>query len=78
MPKVSEAHRAARREQIIDAAIRCVGREGFHRTTMSHVIAESGLSAGAVYGYFTGKEDLIKASPPDRGRSRLPPPSAPW
>src|SRR5262245_65670139 len=62
MPKVSEEHRAARREQILDAAIRCVGREGFHRTTMSHVIAESGLSAGAVYGYFSGKEDLIKAS----------------
>ena len=61
MPKVSEAHRAARYEQIVDAAIRCVGREGFHRTTMAHVIAESGLSAGAVYGYFKGKEDLIKA-----------------
>ena len=61
MPKVSDEHRAARREQIIDAAIRCVGREGFHRTTMSHVIAESGLSSGAVYGYFRGKEDLIKA-----------------
>jgi AcrR family transcriptional regulator len=61
MPKVSEAHRAARREQILDAAIRCVGREGFHRTTMAHVIAESGLSAGAVYGYFKGKPDLIKA-----------------
>ena len=61
MPKVSDAHRAARREQIVDAAIRCVGREGFHRTTMAHVIAESGLSSGAVYGYFKGKEDLIKA-----------------
>ena len=61
MPKVSDAHRAARYEQILDAAIRCVGREGFHRTTMAHVIAESGLSAGAVYGYFKGKEDLIKA-----------------
>lgn len=61
MPKVSEAHRAARRGQILDAAIRCVGREGFHRTTMNHVIAESGLSAGAVYGYFKGKPDLIKA-----------------
>ncbi|MGZ8744320.1 MAG: TetR/AcrR family transcriptional regulator [Nocardioides sp.] len=61
MPKVSEAHRTARREQILDAAIRCVGREGFHRTTMAHVIADSGLSAGAVYGYFRGKPDLIKA-----------------
>jgi AcrR family transcriptional regulator len=61
MPKVSDEHRAARREQILDAAIRCVAREGFHRTTMAHVIAESGLSAGAVYGYFKGKPDLIRA-----------------
>lgn len=61
MPRVTEEHRAARREQIMDAAIRCVVREGFHKTTMAHVIAESGLSAGAVYGYFKGKPDLIRA-----------------
>jgi len=61
MPKVSEEHRTARREQILDAAIGCVAREGFHKTTMAHVIAESGLSAGAVYGYFRGKPDLIRA-----------------
>jgi AcrR family transcriptional regulator len=28
---------------------------------MAHVIAESGLSAGAVYGYFKGKSELIRA-----------------
>lgn len=61
MPKVSEDHRRARREEILLAATRCVAREGFHKTTMAHVIAESGLSAGAVYGYFRGKNDLIRA-----------------
>ncbi len=61
MPKVSEEHRAARRDQILAAAVQCVAREGFHKTTMSHVIAESGLSAGAVYGYFKGKNEIIKA-----------------
>jgi AcrR family transcriptional regulator len=61
MPKVSEAHRAARREQILGATLRCVAREGFHKTTMAAVIRESGLSAGAVYLYFKGKEDLIRA-----------------
>lgn len=61
MPKVSDEHRAARREQIFDAALRCVAREGFHKTTMAHVIAESGLSAGAVYGYYKGKPELIRA-----------------
>lgn len=61
MPRVSDEHRAARRDQILGAAVRCVGREGFHKTTMAHVIEESGLSAGAVYGYFKGKPELIRA-----------------
>lgn len=61
MPKVSEEHRTARREQIIDAMLRCVAREGFHKTTMADVLAESGLSAGSVYLYFTGKDELIQA-----------------
>jgi AcrR family transcriptional regulator len=61
MPKVSAEYRAARREEVLDAAVRCVAREGFHKTTMAHVIAESGLSAGAVYGYFKGKSELIRA-----------------
>jgi AcrR family transcriptional regulator len=61
MPKVSDEYRTARREEILDAAVRCVAREGFHKTTMAHVIAESGLSAGSVYGYFKGKRELIKA-----------------
>lgn len=61
MPKVTEEHRLARRRQITTATLRCVEREGFHKTTMSHVIAESGLSAGAVYTYFKSKQDLIRA-----------------
>lgn len=61
MPRVSEEYRLARREQIVMAAIRCVAAEGFHKTTMAHVIQESGLSAGAVYGYFRGKDELIAA-----------------
>lgn len=62
MPRVSAEHLAARREQILNAARRCFVREGFHATTMADVIAESGLSAGAVYRYFPGKEDLIRAA----------------
>lgn len=61
MPRVTAEHRAARRDQILTAAVRCVAREGFHKTTMAHVIEESGLSAGAVYGYFKGKNELIRA-----------------
>ncbi|WP_433160921.1 TetR/AcrR family transcriptional regulator [Kribbella sp. CA-247076] len=61
MPKVTEEHRLARRQQIVDAARRCVIEEGFHKTTMADVIRESGLSAGAVYGYFKSKEEIVAA-----------------
>jgi AcrR family transcriptional regulator len=61
MPPVSARYRDARRRQITGAARRCFARSGFHATSMQDVFAESGLSAGAVYGYFTGKHDLVSA-----------------
>ena len=61
MPKVSDEHRAARREEIIDAALRAFTRNGYQRTSMADIISESGLSAGAIYGYFEGKQDLLYA-----------------
>ncbi len=61
MPRVSEAHRVARRAEIIDAALRCFTRAGYQRTSMADIIAESGLSAGAIYGYFSGKQQLLVA-----------------
>jgi AcrR family transcriptional regulator len=61
MPKVSQAHKDARRQQILAAATQCVAAQGFHRTTMADVIREAGLSAGAVYGYFKSKTELIRA-----------------
>ena len=71
MPKVSQAHRDARRSQILDAAIACFARQGFHRTTMQHIVAQSKLSPGAIYNYFDGKEAIIEAIADERhGRER--------
>ncbi|KAB2350900.1 TetR/AcrR family transcriptional regulator [Actinomadura rudentiformis] len=61
MPRVSEEHRERRRQQILDAAQRCFVRKGFHKTSLQEIFRESGLSAGAVYGYFRSKDDLIRA-----------------
>ncbi|MFD7868597.1 TetR/AcrR family transcriptional regulator [Streptomyces sp. NPDC057682] len=61
MARVSQAHLDARRRQILEGAARCFARDGFHGTSMQDVLKEVGLSAGAVYRYFTGKEDLIAA-----------------
>jgi AcrR family transcriptional regulator len=61
VPRVSEAHLAARRQQIVEAATRCFARNGFHQTSMQDVIREAGLSVGAFYRYFSSKDQLIRA-----------------
>jgi AcrR family transcriptional regulator len=61
MPKVTAAYREARRDEIIDAALRAFAAKGFQGTSMADVIAETGLSAGAIYGHFAGKKELFAA-----------------
>ncbi|MET8615242.1 TetR/AcrR family transcriptional regulator [Streptomyces misionensis] len=61
MPKVSQQYRDARRAEILAAARRCFVRDGFHGTSMQDLLAEVGLSSGAVYRYFPGKQDMIIA-----------------
>ncbi|MGH7337043.1 MAG: TetR/AcrR family transcriptional regulator [Myxococcota bacterium] len=58
---MSRDYLARRRDEIAAAALRCFAREGFHRTTMQDIVAESGLSPGALYRYFAAKEELIAA-----------------
>ena len=61
MPKVSDAYRGARRQQVLDAAFRCFATEGFHKTSMDDIMQESGMSSGAIYRYFASKEEIIVA-----------------
>src|SRR5215510_5757573 len=61
MPKVTQEHVDARRRQILSAALRAFARQGFHRTTMQNIFREAELSPGAVYRYFSGKDELIAA-----------------
>lgn len=61
MPKVTPAHTEARRRQIMDAARACFLRDGFHATSMQDILREAGLSSGAFYLYFKGKDDVVAA-----------------
>ncbi|MFF9486618.1 TetR/AcrR family transcriptional regulator [Streptomyces sp. NPDC014676] len=61
MARVSQEHLDARRRQILDGAASCFARNGFHATSMQDVLKEADLSAGAVYRYFRGKDELIAA-----------------
>ena len=59
MPRVSDAHRAARREQIAEAALQVLARKGSD-ASIAEIVAECGLSAGAIYGNFENKADLAR------------------
>lgn len=61
MPRIAEATRAARREQIIAAALACFARSGYHATTMADVAVQAGVSKGTPYLYFASKEALFLA-----------------
>jgi AcrR family transcriptional regulator len=61
MPKVTQAHLDARRQQIVDAARQLFADQGFARTSMSDLVNASGLSNGAIYRYFTSKDEIITA-----------------
>jgi len=62
MPKVTEAYLEARRQEILEAAVTCFTRKGFHQTTMDDICEEAELSPGAVYRYFTSKDEIIQAA----------------
>ena len=59
MPRLTEATKAARRAQIIEAAVSCFLERGYTNTSMSDIIKASGLSSGSIYSHFSGKEDIL-------------------
>jgi AcrR family transcriptional regulator len=61
MPKITDERREERREQVLEAARACLQEHGLEAVSMEMIIARSGLSTGAVYGYFKGKDQIINA-----------------
>src|SRR2546430_2459224 len=50
-----------RRVQILDAAVVCFAKRGFHQASMHDISAEAGISVGLIYRYFQNKEAVIAA-----------------
>src|SRR3989475_3820263 len=50
-----------RHTQILDAALVCFAKRGFHQTSMHDISAEAGISVGLIYRYFANKEAVISA-----------------
>src|SRR3984893_2807403 len=50
-----------RREQIMQAAMVCFAKRGFHQASMHDISAEAGISVGLIYRYFENKDAVISA-----------------
>ena len=55
------SHAVSPRQRIIDAAIACFARDGFHGASMQQICAEAAMSPGALYRYFPSKVSIIAA-----------------
>jgi AcrR family transcriptional regulator len=48
-----------KKRQILDAAIHCFARKGFHATSIQEIVDELGMAKGSIYFYFKSKDDLL-------------------
>jgi TetR/AcrR family acrAB operon transcriptional repressor len=52
---------AITRKQLLEAALTVFGRKGYSAATLEEIASEAGLTRGAIYWHFDGKEALYKA-----------------
>jgi len=61
MPTLTPETAAARRDNLISAAMRCFARHGYRGTSVRDIAREAGVTTGAIYSHFGGKDDLLAA-----------------
>ena len=59
MRTVKEA--SVRRNEILDAAERLFGTNGFEQTSTNDLLAEIGIARGTLYYHFKSKEEILDA-----------------
>ena len=61
MAKPHIDHSLDRPTQILDAALVCFAKRGFHQASMHDISTEAGISVGLIYRYFANKDAVISA-----------------
>ncbi|AKM05246.1 TetR/AcrR family transcriptional regulator [Burkholderia pyrrocinia] len=61
MRKIDPERVEAKRRQILDAAIDCFARDGFHATSTAAICKAAGMSPGNLFHYFPTKAAIIEA-----------------
>lgn len=59
MPRISAEREQEVRDRIVRAATEVFAEKGYHGATIADVVARSGLSVGAIYTHFRGKDELF-------------------
>ncbi|MFE9841653.1 TetR/AcrR family transcriptional regulator [Streptomyces goshikiensis] len=60
-PPAVQARLDARRDHVLEAAVRLLSREGYGGCSVAAIAAEAGISTGSVYQSFAGKSELAAA-----------------
>jgi TetR/AcrR family transcriptional regulator, transcriptional repressor of aconitase len=58
--RVTQAHVDARTDSIVHAAMKSFVEKGIDAATVQDIATEAGISAGAIYRYFPGKEHVLR------------------
>lgn len=58
-PEQFEEIREEKKTLIMDTALEHFAREGYHKTTITHIARHAGISKGLMYNYFESKEELL-------------------
>lgn len=59
IPDKTTPSKLTTRQRLLEAALRCFSRKGYHQTTTDEIVAESGLGKGTLYRHFKNKQDLF-------------------
>jgi AcrR family transcriptional regulator len=59
VPRITAEHEQQVRDRIVRAATVVFAEKGYHGATIADVVARSGLSVGAIYTHFRGKDELF-------------------
>jgi TetR/AcrR family fatty acid metabolism transcriptional regulator len=56
---VSADRKEAKRQRILDAAVREIAHRGYYGTTVATIAGRAGVADGTIYLYFKGKEEIL-------------------
>ena len=49
------------RAKLVRAALRCIERFGYERTSLSDIASEAGVTRPTVYAYYAGRDEIMYA-----------------